>query len=179
MKRRITSPRRPAGVKHATARRGATLTPALSRKREREPDVRLESPLPFTGSNREAVRRGACATAREGEGAATAPTLETLKHETPPASCNDDEAVKRATGRPHGTTLRTARETVKQPRKIQIYEGVTRFTAAGMERFPETARRRSGAAREALKHPWISTVNQSLACFMPDAERLSNDATLC
>jgi len=113
-------------------------------------------PLPFTGSNRGAVRRW-------GEGRADAPTDETLKQATPrtaretlkretsPASRSRAETVKQAPGRRRGIASRTARETVKHPRKIQSGEGVRCFTPMSPAGPPETLSRRCGIAGETLK----------------------------
>jgi len=48
-----------------------------------------------------------------------APTLETLKQVTPPASRGGTETVSHALARPYGTALRAAAETLKQRQKVQ------------------------------------------------------------
>jgi hypothetical protein len=88
--------------------------------------------------------------------APAAPTRETPNQDTPPASCNDGEAVKRAPVRPCGTTLRAVAETLKQRPKIQVSEDVTCFRPMSPASCRETVLRRNRATREALKHPALS-----------------------
>ena len=81
-----------------------------------------------------------------------APTPETLKQDTPPASRSRAETVKRVPGCPCGISPRTARETLKQRPKTQAGEDVTCFTPILPADPPETAPRRNRTARETLKH---------------------------
>jgi len=95
-------------------------------------------------------------TAENGEPLKRTPTAsapETLKHETAPASCGKAETVKHTSGRASWISPRTARETVKQPLKIQADEGLTCFTPHAPAPPPETPPHRWSTRRETLKHP--------------------------
>jgi len=85
-----------------------------------------------------------------------APPPETLKQGTMPASRGGAETVKRMPGRPCAIAPRMPRiscETLKQRRKTQAGEGVKCFMPISPAGRPETASRRSSAARETVKHP--------------------------
>jgi hypothetical protein len=76
---------------------------------------------------------------------------ETLKQDTP-ASHGGAEAVQHAPTRPGGPIPRRAGETLKQVQETQASKGVSCFMPILPAGPAETAPRRNGTAREALKH---------------------------